>query len=137
MATLDGEAIHNCLAALRSVGTNGGLGHRRVWWLLDRSVKKVNIDYPDVLTIFDQLGVDQIQMTAAFGSRWANKFARSINMDSGFTCWGFYKVKFMTVSGNKSMDAIEAPQHGRKVNKKPQKRGKYANNSMNSFWKIH
>ena len=100
MAALNGDAIHNCLAASRSLDADRGLGNGRVWWLLDSSVKQANSDYPDVLTIFDQLGVDQSQMTATFGSRWASLFARSINIGSGFSCRKFYKVKFVTVSGN-------------------------------------
>ena len=90
MAALDSDAIHNCMAALRSLSADGGLGHGCVWWLLDRSGEKANSNYPYGLTIFDQLGVDQSQMAAAFGSKWANQFIRSINIGSGFTCRRFY-----------------------------------------------
>ena len=100
MAVLNGDAIRNRLAALRILDADGGLDHGRVWWIPDRSVKQANSDYPDVLTIFDQLGVDQSQMTTTFGSRWASLFARSINIGSGFSCQKFYKVKFVTVSGD-------------------------------------
>ena len=117
MAAWDGDAIHNCLEALQSLSADGGLGHGHMWWLLDRSVEKANSDYPDALPIFDQLGIDQSQMNAAFGSRWANQFIRSTNIGSGFICQRFYNVKCMTVSRDKSVDDIDAPHHDKKVKK--------------------
>mmetsp|Transcript_26544 Transcript_26544/g.57028 ORF Transcript_26544/g.57028 Transcript_26544/m.57028 type:complete len:131 (-) Transcript_26544:546-938(-) len=84
------------LKALVELGSDGGIGKGRIWFLLDNGTKRVMELCPDDNTIAEQIGTTRDKMQSAFGRFWKTKLQAG-QLGVGFHAWQMNSGVYVTV----------------------------------------
>eukprot|EP00571_Detonula_confervacea_P009439 CAMPEP_0172328998 /NCGR_PEP_ID=MMETSP1058-20130122/60643_1 /TAXON_ID=83371 /ORGANISM="Detonula confervacea, Strain CCMP 353" /LENGTH=442 /DNA_ID=CAMNT_0013046143 /DNA_START=184 /DNA_END=1511 /DNA_ORIENTATION=- len=68
------------------LGSDGGIGKGRIWFLLDNGTKRARELCPDDNTIAEQIGTTREKMQLAFGRNWKTKLQAG-KLGGGFHAW--------------------------------------------------